>query len=84
MRLIGVTKLEEDPELTQAYPRVQGSEVIVTMRDGSVLRKRMLDVVPATPDQIRARFRSAAGAVAKEIEQRVDDLDRLEEVGSIF
>ena len=56
-RLIGVTKLEEDPELTQAYPGVQGSEVIVTLRDGKVLRKRMSDLVPASPDQIRARFR---------------------------
>jgi 2-methylcitrate dehydratase PrpD len=80
-RLIGVTKLEEDPELTQAYPGVQGSEVIVTLRNGNVLRKRMSDLVPATPDQIRARFRSAAGAAAKGIEQKVDDLDQLKEVG---
>jgi 2-methylcitrate dehydratase PrpD len=83
-RLIGITKLEEDPELTQAYPKVQGSEVIVTLRDGSVLRKRMSDVVPATPDQIRARFRSALGPAAKDIEEKVDDLGRLEDVGSFF
>jgi 2-methylcitrate dehydratase PrpD len=82
-RLIGVTKLEEDPELTRAYPGVQGSEVIVTLRDGKVLRKRMSDLVPASPDQIRARFRSAAGAAAKAIEQKVDELDRLENVGLI-
>jgi 2-methylcitrate dehydratase PrpD len=82
-RLIGVTKLEEDQELTRAYPGVQGSEVIVTLRDGKVLRKRMSDLVPATPDQIRARFRSAAGAAAKTIEQKVDQLDQLEIVGTI-
>jgi len=80
-RLIGVTKLEEDPELTQAYPGVQGSEVIVTLRDGRRLSQRMRDLVPATPEQIRARFRNAAGAAAKGIEQKVDDLDRLDEVG---
>ena len=83
-RLIGVTKLEEDPELTQAYPRVQGSEVIVTLRDGSERRRRMQDLIPATADQIRARFRSGAGAAATGIEQKVDNLDQLEEVGSIF
>ena len=83
-RLIGVTKLEEDPEFTQAYPGVQGSEVIVTLRDGKQLRHRMRDLVPASPDQIRARFRSAAGAAAKTIEQKVDELDRLENVGLIF
>lgn len=82
-RLIGVTKLEEDPELTQAYPGVQGSEVIVTLRDGRVLRKKMSDLVPATPDQIRARFRSAAGAAAVRIEEKVQTLEKLTDAGSM-
>jgi 2-methylcitrate dehydratase PrpD len=82
-RLISVIKLEEDPELTQAYPRLQGSEVIVTLRDGKVLRKRMSDLVPATPDQIRARFRSAAGAAAERIEEKVQTLEKLTDAGSI-
>ena len=60
-RLISVTKLEEDPDFTQAYPGAQGSEVIVTLRNGKVLRKKMSDLVPATPDQIRARFRFGGG-----------------------
>jgi len=82
-RLIGVTTLEEDPELTQAYPGVQGSEVIVTLRDGRVLRKKMSDLVPATPDQIRARFRSAAGAAAVRIEEKVQTLEKLTDAGSM-
>lgn len=82
-RLIGITKLEEDPELTRAYPGVQGSEVIVTLRSGQVLRKRMSDLVPATPDQIRARFRSAAGAAAARIEEKVQMLEKLTDAGSI-
>jgi len=80
-RLIRVTKLEEDPEFTRAYPGVQGSEVIVTLRNGKVLRKKMSDLVPATPDQIRARFRSSAGAAAQQIEAMVDTLERLDDVG---
>jgi 2-methylcitrate dehydratase PrpD len=83
-RLMGVTKLQEDPDFTQAYPGAQGSEVIVTLRNGKVLRKKMSDLVPATPDQIRARFRSAAGAAAQAIEQRVDKLDQLEDAGSLL
>ncbi len=82
-RLIGVTKLEEDPDFTQAYPGAQGSEVIVTLRNGKVLRKRMRDLVPATPDQIRARFRTAAGAAGQPIEAMVDALDRLDDVGAL-
>jgi 2-methylcitrate dehydratase PrpD len=80
-RLIRVTKLEEDPKFTQAYPGEQGSEVIVTLRDGKVLQKRMSDLVPATPDQIRARFRSSARVAAQQIETMVDTLERLEDVG---
>jgi 2-methylcitrate dehydratase PrpD len=59
-RLARLTKIEVDPALTAAYPAKQGAEVIVTLRDGRVLRHALTDVVPATPEQIRARFRSAA------------------------
>ena len=83
-RLIGVTTLEEDPAFTQAYPGVQGSEVIVTLRNGSVVRHRTHDLVPATPDQIRERFRTSAGAAATRIEHAVDTLDQIEDVGSII
>jgi len=82
-RLISITKLEEDPDFTQAYPGAQGSEVIVTLRNGEVLRKKMSDLVPATPGQIRARFRSAAGVAAKTTEEMVEKLDRLEDAGCI-
>jgi 2-methylcitrate dehydratase PrpD len=82
-RLIRVTKLEEDAEFTQAYPGVQGSEVVVTLHDGKVLRQRMRDLVPATPDQIRARFRSATRSAATPIEEMIETLDRLEDAGSL-
>ena len=83
-RLIGITKLEEDLEFTRAYPGAQGSEVIVTLRNGKVLRKKMSDLVPATPDQIRARFRSAAGTAAKPMEDLVEKLEHLDSAGSIL
>jgi hypothetical protein len=41
-------------------------------------------LVPATPEQIRARFRNAAGSVASGIEQAVGNLDQLADVGSIL
>ncbi len=82
-RLACLIELEEDPELSRAYPGAQGSEVIVTLRDGRTLTHRMRDLVPATADQIRARFRSAAGPSAKPIEAMVDTLDQLEDAGSL-
>jgi len=82
-RLVSVTELEEDAELTRAYPLKQGSEVIVTLRGGKVIRQRMSDLVPATPEQVQARFRSAAGDRATSIEAMVETLDQLADVGSL-
>lgn len=62
-RLARLTKLAIDPALTAEYPAHQGAEVILTLRDGRVLRRALKDVVPATPQQIRTRFRSAAEKV---------------------
>ena len=62
-RLAAITTVETDPALTAAYPAKQGAEVIVTLNDGRTVRRALADVVPATPDQIRARFRSAAEKV---------------------
>jgi 2-methylcitrate dehydratase PrpD len=79
-RLVGVTQLEIDPAFTAAYPGAQGSEVIVKSRRG-VARCRLEDVIPATPEQIRARFRSACGTKAGAIEEMIDTLEQQEDVG---
>jgi 2-methylcitrate dehydratase PrpD len=78
-RLVGVTKLEIDPEFTAAYPGAQGTEVIVALRDGRTARSRMDDVVAATPGQIRARFRSAC-ANWRAIEEIIEELEVQEDV----
>lgn len=73
-RLAHATTLEIDPAFTAAYPRAQGTEVIVTMRDGRTIRRSLPDVIPATPDQIRARFRAAC-PTPDPIESFIDTLD---------
>jgi 2-methylcitrate dehydratase PrpD len=78
-RLVGITKLETDAAFTAAYPGAQGSEVTVALRDGQSLRYRMDDVIPATPDQIRARFRSAC-ANWRDIEKMIEELERQEDM----
>jgi 2-methylcitrate dehydratase PrpD len=82
-RLINVTRLAEDSDFSRAYPGAQGSEVIVTLRDGTLLSRRMRDLVPATPDQIRERFRCAAGSAAEPIEAMIETLDRLDDIGPL-
>ena len=78
-RLASVTNLEIDSAFTAAYPRAQGTEVILRLRDGSVVRKKLDDVIPATPDQIRARFRSAC-ANWRPIEEMVDRLEEQKDI----
>jgi 2-methylcitrate dehydratase PrpD len=85
LRLIGVTTLAEGPDFTRAYPGAQGTEVILTLRDGRTLSRGMADLVPATEPEIRARFRTACGkvlgpAAAGAVEAAVDGLEDMEDV----
>jgi 2-methylcitrate dehydratase PrpD len=80
-RLAGATTLETDAAFTEAYPGVQGSEVMLNMGSRTVASRRA-DVIPATPDQIRARFRSAC-ANWRAIEDMVDTLEQQEDVGAL-
>jgi 2-methylcitrate dehydratase PrpD len=85
-RLAGVTALELDQELTASYPKIQGSEVILKLKNGKTVSRRLQDVIPATPEQIRARFREAAGRVlgdstVREIESAIDKLESAGDVG---
>jgi 2-methylcitrate dehydratase PrpD len=80
VRLAAITKIEADAAFTAAYPGAQGSEVIVNFRN-RVARSRMDDVTPATSEQIHERFRSAAGANWRAIEEIIEELATQEDVG---
>jgi 2-methylcitrate dehydratase PrpD len=87
-RLIGVTTLQVDDELTRAYPGLQGGEVEVRDADGKAYRVRLDDVVNATEADVRARFRAAAAeavgaARAGEIENIVDRLEESPDAGQL-
>jgi hypothetical protein len=58
------------------------------LRNGTSMRQRLDNVIAATPEEIRARFRLAAGGVigdgrAKRLEQLVDDCASLPDSGMI-
>lgn len=85
-RLLAVTTLEDDANFTAAYPGEQGAEVAVTLGNGQTRRHRMRDLVPASPSQIRARFRSASENALGEkttiaIEATIDRLETQSDVG---
>lgn len=85
-RLIGVMSLQVDDEMTAAYPGKQGGEVEVHEAGGAVHRVRLDDVVNASEEDVRARFRAAAAEVcgsprAGEIERAIDGLERSDDVG---
>lgn len=82
VRLAGITKIESDAAFTAAYPRLQGAEVMVTLRDGRTRQRRMENLQPASPDEIRARFRMAAGPATNAIETAIDGLERQEDIGA--
>ena len=88
LRLIALTRLEDDEAFTQRFPAAQGAEVRVSLADGSLVMDRLDDLVPATSGEIRTRFRAAAAAVvgsarAVEIEARVDGLEEEADAGRV-
>lgn len=88
LRLLDVTTLEIDDELTRAFPGKQGAEVKVRRLDGSTHSTRLDDIVTAAASDIRERFRTAAERVlgkapAREIEGFIDQLDHADDAGRL-
>lgn len=88
LRLATLTKLKTDRAFTAAFPRAQGAEVVVTLKGGATISRRIPDVIAATENEIRQRFRAAAGAVlgagqADAIEEMVDRLETAADAGRV-
>jgi 2-methylcitrate dehydratase PrpD len=79
-RLLAATNLEPDADFTANYPRMQGSEVTVILWDGETRQRRLDDLVPASPAEIRERFRLASKN-ASAVESVIDNLEEQEDVG---
>jgi 2-methylcitrate dehydratase PrpD len=88
LRLVDRTDLECDSGFTAAFPAQQGAEVVVGLRNGNTIRQRLDNVIAATPQEIRARFRQAAADVigdkrARHLEGLVDNCELLSDGGVI-
>lgn len=82
LRLVDGTDLQSDSGFTTAYPANQGAEVLVRLRNGLTVHQRLDNVIAATPEEIRARFRHAAadvigGSRAKHLEELIDNCGSL-------
>lgn len=60
LALMHKCELVEDPQKTAAFPALQGADVTVCLADGRTYTARQPDVVPLTPQQVRARFERTA------------------------
>jgi 2-methylcitrate dehydratase PrpD len=82
MQLVSVMTLEEGEEFTARYPAKQGAEVTLFLRNGETRTCTMEDVVPASPEEIRARFRAVCGN-AEAVEAFVDTLESQDDAGAL-
>jgi 2-methylcitrate dehydratase PrpD len=88
MRIAQRVTVEEGAEFNAAYPGKQGASVEVTLTDGSTRLRSLADVVPATPEGVRARFEQAATKMlgsdrAWALQDTVAKLETLSDVGVI-
>jgi 2-methylcitrate dehydratase PrpD len=82
LNLVRRTDLQIDAGFTAAFPASQGAEVVVRLHNGNTIRQRLDDVIAATPQEIRARFRQAAAEAggekrARHLEELVDGCELL-------
>ena len=87
-RLIGMIQLTVDEKMTQAYPGQQGGEVEVTDSDGNVHTSRLDDVVIASADEVRQRFRIETAKVlgaeqTQKIENCIDDIEHADNAAEL-
>ena len=59
-RLVGITTLAADAELTAAYPARQPAAVTLELADGRVISAALPDVIAAPEQMVRDRFLTAA------------------------
>ena len=88
LRLTRLTTLAAEADFIAAFPAAQGAAVDIELADGRVLNRRIADVIPASPEDVRRRFRAAAGGVlgddrAAAIERFVDRLEAADAVGKL-
>jgi 2-methylcitrate dehydratase PrpD len=87
-RLLAITQLEVDDEMTRVYPAQQGGAVEVRLAGGANQAMRLPDVVNATGQEVRDRFRAAAVAhlgqdATARIIARIDDLAHDDDAGRL-
>ena len=75
LRLVASTDLQSEAGFTAAFPANQGAEVLVGLRSGKMVRQRLDNVIAATPEEIRTRFRLAAtDAIGERRALRLEEL----------
>ena len=80
--------LQIDDSMTQAYPAQQGGEVEVTDNEGNSQRIRLENVVNATDQEVRERFRHEVTAAygeagAGNIENFIQTIEQKPNVGDL-
>lgn len=88
IRLISVTTMNVDDEMSRAYPGKQGGEVEVFERNGGNHRVRLDDVVVASPVEVRDRFRRETAKAlgeqhTREIEVIIDGIEDCDDAGRL-
>jgi 2-methylcitrate dehydratase PrpD len=88
LHLVGRTDLQSDPTLTAAFPAQQGAEIVIGMQNGKIIRHHLEDVIAATPQEIRDRFRRASADLigdnrAMRLEELIDNCAALSDCSVI-
>jgi hypothetical protein len=72
-------RLENDPQFAAAYPRRQGAEVVITLKNGERRSARLPELIPLDAIGVHSRFMASVdrlfgAARARELDAEIDNL----------
>jgi 2-methylcitrate dehydratase PrpD len=87
-KLASLSTVDVDEGIAGAYPKKQGCEITVTMKDGKVIKEKMEDLEVMTDERVIANFELQATRIfgkkqAAALKDAIQDLDKLDKVSSL-
>ena len=87
-KLTALATVDVDDSISGAYPKKQGCEITVTLKDGKVIREKMEDLEVMNDERVISNFeeqatRTLSKKQAAELKNAISNLDKLDNIAGL-
>jgi 2-methylcitrate dehydratase PrpD len=87
-RLAALATVDVDDSIAGAYPKKQGCEITITLKDGKVIYEKMEDLEVMTDERVISNFEVQATRIlskkqAAELKNAIENLDKLDSIAGL-